>query len=115
MLFRSEPSAGQSSAAADGMRDNVVAAGERVRRALHAVGPEMASLLVDVCCYLKGLEKIEATLHWPQRSARIVLSVALTQLARHYGLITDQHRAPSCIEHWGAQGYKPAVTGAGSV
>ncbi len=39
--------------------DVVVAARERVRQALDAAGPEFAGLLLDVCCFLKGLEDIE--------------------------------------------------------
>jgi hypothetical protein len=35
--------------------DNVIAAKERVGRALRAVGPELAGVLVDVCCELHGL------------------------------------------------------------
>ena len=38
------------------MRDAVVAARERFQRALEAVGPELAGILVDVCCHDMGLE-----------------------------------------------------------
>jgi hypothetical protein len=38
------------------MTDMVVAARQRVQHALGAVGPEFARVLVDVCCFLKGLE-----------------------------------------------------------
>src|SRR4030066_240118 len=36
------------------LRDEVIAAKERVMRALMAVGPEVAGVLVDICCELKG-------------------------------------------------------------
>lgn len=107
---RSAPGAGVE------IRDAVIAAGERVHRALAAVGPDLAGILIDVCCHLKGLEVVERKARWPQRSAKIILGIALTSLARHYGL--DKGRASSggrsTIRHWGSEDYRPAID-AGSV
>lgn len=94
------------------LQDAQIAAAERVRRALAAVGPELTSILIDVCCHLKRLESVERTAGWPQRSAKVILQLALTRLARHYGFERDPaHAGPSRphVRHWGADGFRPAA------
>ncbi|MEY2503332.1 MAG: hypothetical protein QOI07_3669 [Verrucomicrobiota bacterium] len=71
---------------AGGMTDLVVASRQRVRLAMEACGPEFSGLLMDVCCFLRGLEEVERERGWPLRSAKIVLQLGLDRLARHYGL-----------------------------
>jgi hypothetical protein len=100
---RSAPGAGVE------MRDAVVAARQRVKRALEAVGPEMAGLLIDVCCYETGLEAAEKSAGWPCRSGKVVLDIALTTLARHYGLIPPERLLAARLRHWGDADYRPTL------
>lgn len=71
------------------MTDLVVASRQRMRLAMEACGPEFSGLLMDVCCFLRGLEEVERERGWPPRSAKIVLQLALDRLARHYGLLEE--------------------------
>ncbi|MEX0752402.1 MAG: DUF6456 domain-containing protein [Xanthobacteraceae bacterium] len=98
-----------SAAVADGRRaagpaaftEKVIAARQRMRHTLEAAGPEFAGLLLDVCCFLKGLEDVERERAWPPRSAKIVLQLALDRLARHYGLCAEiRGPAHASIRTW---------------
>jgi hypothetical protein len=91
------------------MRDAVVAARQRVNRALDTVGPEFAGLLVDVCCHDVGLEAAGQAAGWPPRSAKVVLDLALTALARHYGMIPPERPMASRLRHWGDADYRPTL------
>lgn len=103
-----EPRLGNRGAAAPGagveMKDSVVAARLRVARAVEAMGPELSGVALDVCCFEKGLERVERERQWPARSAKLMLKTALLQLHRHY----HPAPAPSRKRHaWGDEGYRP--------
>lgn len=90
------------------MSDRALAARERYMRALDAVGPELGSILAQVCCLAAGLEQAERMLNLPQRSGKAVLGLALTALARHYGLI-ETPKGRGGISAWGLPDYRPEI------
>lgn len=103
---------GASNPAAD-LLDAAVAARQRVNGVVRALGPDLGSLLIDVCCLLVGLEDAEHRRGWPRRSAKVVLGIGLDRLAEHYGL-SDCASGPdrSVTRHWGAEDYRPSADGA---
>ncbi|MBC2775595.1 hypothetical protein H6M51_22275 [Rhizobium sp. AQ_MP] len=87
------------------LADERLAARNRVTRAIHAMGPELAGVALDVCCFGKGLETVERERQWPARSAKLMLRAALLALSRHYTPPPPRPRP----RHWGEEGFRPEM------
>ncbi|MAY60899.1 MAG: hypothetical protein CML29_01695 [Rhizobiales bacterium] len=110
MGARLEPVTSRGNAARGGgmaeLTEAALSARIRVERAVEATGPEIAGLLIDVCCHLKGLELVERERQWPQRSAKLLLRAGLEMLARHYAPDDPGRRR---TRKWGADGHRPDI------
>jgi len=60
------------------------AARDRVMAALTDLGPGLSDAALRTCCFLEGLETVEAKMSWSARSGKVVLKIALQRLAEHY-------------------------------
>lgn len=92
------------------LSDGAIAARGRVERAVEEVGPELSGVLIDVCCFLKGLETVEAERSWPVRSAKLMLKAALGALSRHYQPAATGNKRRQILS-WGSEGYRPSIGG----
>ena len=102
---------GDNSGLAD-LTDAALGARLRFERAVRAVGPELSGVLVDVCCFLKGLQTVERERQWPARSAKLVLRLALERLAGHYGLApaATGRSGSRKVHHWGSDDFRPRIS-----
>jgi hypothetical protein len=65
-----------------------------------------------VCCLEIGLEAAEQAHRLPPRAGKVLLQLALTYLARHYGLLAPAPTgAAHRLRHWGDADYRPSLDG----
>ncbi len=95
------------------MSDFAIDARNRLEKAINAMGPELAGVTLDICCFLKGLEIVERERGWPNRSAKLMLKTALSELVRHYGFTMPSKFKTSegqgHIGQWGTVDYRPEL------
>jgi len=76
---------------------------------MDAAGPELSSILLQVCCLAAGLEQAERLLDLPQRSGKAVLGLALNALSCHYGM-GQAKPAAARKSFWAVPDYRPAIS-----
>jgi Domain of unknown function (DUF6456) len=91
------------------MSDGALIAREKFHFALAEVGPELSGILYSVVCLASGLEQAELRLALPPRSGKAVLALALTRLARHYGLKRHPAKSGRTATDWHLADYRPAI------
>ena len=70
-------------------RHSTRAALARLRDVLGDLGEELAEVALRCCCYLEGMEALEAHMGWSARSAKIVVRIVLQRLDRFYRHSTE--------------------------
>lgn len=96
---------------ADDLSDMALDARQRVERALRQLEQSLRGVVVDICCFLKGLEQVETERQWPPRSAKLMLRTALSILAAHYGYEARADNVTRPILHWGDGNHRPSIGG----
>ena len=93
------------------LSDMALDARRRVEQALVQLEQSLRGVVLDICCFLKGLEQVERERQWPPRSAKLMLRTALSVLAVHYGYEGQTGSEKRPIVHWGDGNHRPTITG----
>lgn len=91
----------------DDLTNSAIVARQRFEAALDSMGPDLCGAVMDVCCFLKGLEQVEIERRWPRRAAKFMLRAGLTLLAMHYD--PEPKAKTGRLHRWGAQDYRPVI------
>lgn len=101
------PRIGGRGTAAD-ISDFAADARKRLELILCAMPHECRGVILDACCFDKGLQDIEEERSWPRRSAKLVLRIGLEESARAFGF-SSQTEGPegAAMAAWMQPGARP--------
>lgn len=80
--------------------DGAAEARLRLSRLASCLPADCWGVVFDVCGLGKGLQLVETERRWPRRSAKLVLRIALEQLAAQFGLSARATGTGSQTRHW---------------
>jgi Domain of unknown function (DUF6456) len=108
--WQASVSCGRRSDGGNGIEDITLAAmhaRNALDAALQCLGHDLAGVVTDICCFLKGFEQVELERRWPKRSAKFMLKAALAILALHYNPPAKQTMRS---HKWGSADYRPHIS-----
>lgn len=79
---------------------SVAEARGQLNRLALALPQDCWAVLSDVCGYQLGLQDIETQRQWPRRGAKLVLRIALEQLAERWGITARAIGAGQGVTAW---------------
>jgi hypothetical protein len=95
MNYSPLPAASKNTGSPGQITDMAAEARKALAEIHNSLPADCAAVVMDVCCYDKGLQAIETERGWPRRSAKLVLRIGLDHLAAQFGLsasATGPHR-----------------------
>lgn len=97
-----------SAGGVEALTNSALAARQRFENAICTLSQDLSGAVLDICCFLKGLEQVEVERRWPKRSAKFMLRAGLSMLEQHYNPVGGKTRGP--IRSWGSDDYRPSVS-----
>lgn len=82
---------GEGRGGASDLSDSAADARRKLNALASAMPGDCWNVVLDICCFGKGVQEIEQERGWPRRSAKLVLRIGLDHLASQFGLAP--HRA----------------------
>lgn len=112
MHYSPMPKAGPNTGAPVQITDMAAEARQALAEIHRTLPADCAAVVIDVCCYEKGLQAIETERGWPRRSAKLVLRIGLDHLAAHFGLSASATGPKTNgAQSWMGEGARPTEVG----
>lgn len=112
MRYTPLPAAARNTGTHGEITDMAAEARKALNELYEILPADCAAVVIDVCCYDKGLQAIETERGWPRRSAKLVLRIGLDHLASQFGLLAAaMGPRAEAMRGWMDEGAKPREVG----